>query len=161
MTTPTTQTPRQPKNLGEWLLLVAIGAVAGAYLGSRGRGPVSEEDVTWQKWAGMAAEWVVTGGIAGAVVQWLNGGHASYWRAIILWAITMPVFMLFTELVRTLAAWYTGGWERNAASAGVGALVGVVLLPLVILLFAALGKIPALRSPSAVADTGPSSAKPD
>src|SRR5262249_33726740 len=139
MTTPTTQVPRLPKNLKEWLAFIAIYAAAGAVLGSPGRGPVSEEDADWQKWAGIVAQWAVYGACPGGRAHWPTGQYASSRRASVPLAIVPPVFLVFTELIRVLAAWYTGGWERNVTSAGIGALVGIALGPLVILLFAALG----------------------
>src|SRR5262249_8828270 len=53
----TTQVPHRPMNLRGWLTLMVIYAVGGAILGSPGRGPVSQEDTSWQKWAAIVAPW--------------------------------------------------------------------------------------------------------
>lgn len=160
MPTPTTKIPRLPKNRREWLIFIALYAVAGAVFSSPGRGPVAAADAAWQKWAGLVAEWVVYGALIGAVVQWLTGQSPSYRHAIVSLAIMMPVLLVFVELVRVLAAWYTGGWERNVTSAGIGALVGIALSPVIVLLFVAVGKVLALVLPSATAHSGSDSASP-
>jgi hypothetical protein len=128
-------------NLRQWLILIVIYAVGGAILGSPGRGPVSAEDTSWQKWAAIVAPWCAYGGLIGAMVHWQTGQYGSYRRATVFFAIYLPVFLVFVELLRILAAWYIGGWERNVTSAGIGALVAIALCPLVILLLAALGKV--------------------
>jgi len=146
--------------LRQWLTLIVIYAVAGAILGSPGRGPVSEEDTSWQKWAAIVAPWLVYGGLIGAMAHWRTGQFGSYRRAIVSFAIFLPVLMVFVELLRVLAAWYIGGWERNVTSVGIGALVGIASCPLVILLFAALGKVVALMFPLAATDRAPDSGSP-
>jgi hypothetical protein len=160
MATSTTQIPRLLKDLRAWLTLIVIYAVAGAILGSPGRGPVSEEDTLWQKWAAIVAQWVVYGGLIGAMTHWHTGQYGSYRRAIFFFAICLPVFLVFVEFLRVLAAWYIGGWERNLTSVGIGALVGFASCPLVILLFAALGKVLALMLPLATRDRVPDSGIP-
>ena len=110
-------------NLRQWLTLIVIYAVAGAILGSPGRGPVSEEDTSWQKWGAIVAQWGAYGGLIGAMTHWHTGQFGSYRRAIVLFAIFLPLFLVFVEFLRVLAAWYIGGWERNVTSVGIGALV--------------------------------------
>ena len=63
---------------------------------------------------------MVFGGLIGVTTHWLSGQYASYWRAIITFAVTLPVLLVFVELLRVLAAWYTGGWEGNMTSAAIG-----------------------------------------
>ena len=121
MATSTTQIPHLLKNLRGWLTLIVIYVVAGAYLGSLGRGPISEEDTSWQKWAAIVAPWGVYGGLIGAMTHWHTGQSGSYRRAIVSFAIYMPVLLVIVELLRVLAAWYIGGWERNVTSVGIGA----------------------------------------
>jgi hypothetical protein len=147
-------------NLRGWLTLIVIYAVAGAILGSPGRGPFSEEDTSWQKWAAIVAQWGAYGGLIGAMTHWHTGQYGSYRRAIVSFAIYLPVLLVFVELLRILAAWYIGGWERNVTSVGIGALVGIASCPLVILLFAALGKVLALMFPLAATDRAPVSGSP-
>jgi hypothetical protein len=147
-------------NLREWLTLIVIFAVAGAGLGSPGRGPVSEEDTSWQKWAASVARDAVYGGLFGAMAHRQWGQFGSYRRAIVSFAIYMLVFGAFEELLRILAAWYIGGWERNVTSVGIGTLVGIASCPLVILLFAALGKVLASMFPLAATDRAPDSGSP-
>ncbi len=147
MPAPAPQMPRLPRTPKEWLIAVAIYAAAGAVLGSPARGPVAAEDAAWQTWAGLVLEWAVLGGLIGATTHWLTGQYASYLRAVVSFAVVMPVFMGLIQLARLLAAWLTGGWERSAASVAVGALAGVASLPLVVLVFVALGKALALVLP--------------
>jgi hypothetical protein len=146
-------------NLRQRLTLIVIYAVAGAILGSTGRGPVSAEDTSWQKWAAIVAQWGAYGGLIGAMTHWHTGQFGSYRRAIVLFAIFLPLFLVFVEFLRVLAAWYIGGWERNVTSAGIGALVGIASCPLVFLLFAALDKVLALI-PLAATDSAPDSGSP-
>ena len=160
MAVSTTQIPHLLKDLRGWLTLIVIYAVAGAILGSPGRGPVSEEDTSWQKWAAIVARWGAYGGLIGAMAHRQTGQYGSYRRATVSFAIYLPVFLVFVELLRILAAWYIGGWERNVTSVGIGALVGIVSCPLVILLFAALGKVLALMFPLAATDRAPDSGSP-
>jgi hypothetical protein len=158
MTASPLQAPRLPNSPREWLVLAAIYAAAGAILASA-RGPVSGEDAAWQTWVGLVAEWVVIGGLIGATTHWLTGQYVSYRRAVVSFAVVMPVFMVFVNLVRLLAAWLTGGWERNVTSAAVGALVGVAVIPLATLLFVVLGKALALVLPPAKASPQPAGPK--
>jgi hypothetical protein len=94
------------------------------------------------------------------MTHWLTGAFSSYRRAIVFFAISIPVCSLTVELARVLAAWYTGGWERNATSAGIGAVVGIALCPLAALLIAALSKALALVLPSATTSRPPDSGSP-
>jgi hypothetical protein len=93
----TTHIPHLPKNLRGWLPLIVIYAVAGAILGSSGRGPVSEEDTSWQKWAAIVAQWGVYGGLIGAMTHRLTGQYGSYRRAIVFFAICLPVFLVLAR----------------------------------------------------------------
>jgi hypothetical protein len=156
----TTQIPRLFKNLRGWLTLIVIFAAAGAILGSPGRGPVSEEDTSWHKWAAIVALWAVYGGLIGAMTHWRTGQFGSYRRAIVSFAIFLPVLLVFVELLRVLAAWYISGWERNVTSVEIGALVGITSCPIVIILFAALDKVLALMFPLAATDRAPDSGSP-
>jgi hypothetical protein len=101
MATSTTQIPRLFKNPRGWLTLIVIYVVAGAILGSPGRGPVSEEDTSWQKWAAIVAPWLVYGGLIGAMTHWHTGQFGSYRRAIVSFAILLPVL-----LVKLSAFWH-------------------------------------------------------
>ena len=143
-----------------WLTLIVIYAVAGAILGSPGRGPVSEEDTSWQKWAAIVAQWVLYGGLIGATTHSHTGQYGSYRHAIVFFAICLPMFLVFVEFLRVLAAWYIGAWDRSVTSAGIGALVGIASCPLVFLLCAALGKVLALMFPLATRDGVPDSGSP-
>lgn len=158
MATPADLIPRAPRNLKEWMIYLAIYALAGA-LFSSGRGPLSEEDASWQKWASLVAAWAVGGGLIGAMVHWLTGQLASYGRAIVRFAITMPLVFVFIELVRVVAAWYTSGWESSVKSAVIGAIVGMVLSPLMGLLLVALAKVLARVWPTGGAGSGSGSAR--
>ncbi len=130
-----------PAKLKGWLAILAIYAAAGAVLGGPGRGPVSSEDADWQKWAGIVLYWAVMGAVIGATVQWLRPQYPSYRRAVMSFAVVLPLFMVFVEALRVLAAWYSGGWQAGVASVAIGALVGVVVCPVTILLFLLTGKL--------------------
>lgn len=160
MATSPKEFPHQRMNLRVWPTLIVIYVVAGAILGSPGRGPISKEDISWQKWAAIVALWSVYGAMIGAMTFRRTGQSGSYLRAMVLFAIFMSVFSLIVEFIRVMAAWYIGGWKWNATSVGIGALVGVISCPFVILLFEALSKIFALMFPLTATEKAPNSGSP-
>lgn len=129
-----------PIDLKGWLFLVIIFAVSGAVLGHPGRGPVSADDYTWQKWGAIVLQWVLMGALIGFVNHRILRQPGSAWRSAIAYATMLPILMMMVEALRMAAAWYVGGWEAGARSAGVGALVGVVLCPILTAIMAVIAK---------------------